>query len=166
MADHVTLRAITPDDLPILFEQQREPEAIWMAAFTAKDPSDWDAFNAHWAKVLADPTVIVRVILADDQVAGSIGYHSWFGEPEVFYVLGKAFWGRGIATRALALFLNLVPTGPLAARVVKDNIASRRVLERNGFTVSGEDRGYAEGRGAEVEEWLLKRHDTASPASS
>lgn len=158
MPDSVTLRPITPDDLPILFEQQREPEAIWMAAFTAKDPSDWDAFRAHWAKVLADPGVTNRIILADGEVAGSIACHAWFGAPEVSYGLGKAFWGRGIATRALALFLAVVPTRPLHARVVKDNLASRRVLEHNGFTIVGEDRGFAAGRGAEVEEWLLVRH--------
>jgi RimJ/RimL family protein N-acetyltransferase len=157
MTEHVTLRAITDADLPILFEQQRAPEAIWMAAFTAKDPSDWEAFRAHWAKVLADPTVTNRIILADGQVAGSISCHAWFGAPEVSYGLGKAFWGRGIATQALALFLDVVTTRPLHARVVKDNLASRRVLERNGFVICGEDRGFAAGRGAEVEEWLLTR---------
>lgn len=155
MTDHIALRAIAEGDLPILFEQQRAPAVVWMAAFTAKDPSDWTAFSAHWAKVLADPAVIMRIILADGEVAGSIACHAWFGEPEVSYGLGQAFWGRGIATRALALFLAEVPTRPLYARIVKDNIASQRVLERNGFTVYGEDRGYAEGRGAEVEEWLL-----------
>lgn len=57
MAEQIALRPITTGDLPILFEQQREPEAIWMAAFTAKDPSDWEAFSAHLAKVLTDPGV-------------------------------------------------------------------------------------------------------------
>lgn len=155
--NHITLRSITAADLPILFEQQREPAAIWMAAFTAKDPSDWDAFQAHWAKVLADPTVINRIILVDGHVAGSIACHAWFGEPEVSYGLGQAFWGRGIATRALALFLAEVAIRPIHARVAKDNVASLRVLERNGFTVYGDDRGFAEGRGVEVEEWLLVR---------
>jgi RimJ/RimL family protein N-acetyltransferase len=158
MTNHITLRSIIAEDLPILFEQQREPAAVWMAAFTVKDPSDWDAFNAHWAKVLADPTVTNRIILVDGQVAGSIACHAWFGAPEVSYWLGQAFWGRGIATQALALFLAEVPIRPIHARVVKDNVASLRVLERNGFTISGDDRGFAEGRGAEVEEWLLVRH--------
>lgn len=65
MTDHVTLRPIADGDLPILFEQQRAPVAVWMAAFTAKDPSDWAAFRAHWAKVLADPSVTNRIILVD-----------------------------------------------------------------------------------------------------
>jgi hypothetical protein len=63
-------------DLPILFAQQREPAAVWMAAFTAKDPSDWAAFSAHWAKVLAAPTVTNRIILVDGHVAGSIACHA------------------------------------------------------------------------------------------
>lgn len=158
MTDHVTLRPIADGDLPILFEQQRASAAVWMAAFTAKDPSDWAAFSAHWAKVLGDPTVTNRIILVDGQVAGAIACHAWFGEPEVSYGLGQEFWGRGIATRALALFLAEVPIRPIHARIVKDNVASQCVLERNGFTVYGEDRGFAEGRGAEVEEWLLVRH--------
>lgn len=158
MTDHVTLRPLAERDLPILFAQQRAPAAVWMAAFTAKDPSDWAAFRAHWAKVRADPAVTNRIILAGDQVAGAIACHAWFGEPEVSYGLGQECWGRGIATRALALFLAELPTRPIYARIAKDNSASQRVLERNGFTVYGEDRGFAAGRGAEVEEWLLVRH--------
>jgi RimJ/RimL family protein N-acetyltransferase len=74
-----------------------------------------------------------------------------------YFVLDEDSWPT-TSRCALSLFLDVVPTRPLHGRVVKDNIASRRVLEHNGFTVYGEDRGFAEGRGAEVEEWLLVRH--------
>ena len=43
----ITLRDVVDTDLPIFFEQQREPEGAAMAAFTAKDPSDRVAFEAH-----------------------------------------------------------------------------------------------------------------------
>ena len=39
------LRDVTKDDLPILFEQQADPEANRMAAFS---PRDRDAFMSHW----------------------------------------------------------------------------------------------------------------------
>jgi RimJ/RimL family protein N-acetyltransferase len=55
--------------------------------------------------------------------------------------------------------LTEVAIRPIHARVVKDNAASLWVLEHNGFTISGEDRGFAEGRGADVDEWLLVRHN-------
>jgi hypothetical protein len=54
---------------------------------------------------------------------------------EVGYWLGREFWGQGIATQALALFLEEEPTRPLVAHVAKHNIGSRRVLEKCGFVV-------------------------------
>lgn len=43
----VALRAIEDTDLDALFDQMRDPESVWMAAFTAKDPNDRGAFDAH-----------------------------------------------------------------------------------------------------------------------
>ena len=45
---------------------------------------------------------------------------------------------------------------PLYARAAKDNIGSRRVLEKCGFVVIGEDKGYAHARGMETEEVVLR----------
>jgi len=85
----IKLREMIDDDLPIIFAFEQEPEANWMAAFTAKDPADYPAFLAHWAKVRADPGITLRTILADGQVAGSISCHSWFGDPEITYWIGQ-----------------------------------------------------------------------------
>jgi RimJ/RimL family protein N-acetyltransferase len=81
--------------------------------------------------------------------------HSWFGEPEISYWLGKDYWGKGVATAALSAFLDHVEMRPLYARVAKDNLASQRVLEKCGFTVDGEDKGFSNARGVEVEEVIL-----------
>ncbi len=155
MTSDVLLRDVTAGDLPILFEQQLDPEANYMAAFTSRDPADRDAFMAHWAKILADESIIKQTILADGQVAGSIGSFEQFGEREVGYWIGRQFWGKGIATKALAAFLGHVKQRPLHARAVKDNIASLRVLQKCGFTICGEDKGFAGARGMEVEEYIL-----------
>jgi RimJ/RimL family protein N-acetyltransferase len=53
----------------------------------------------------------------------------------VGYWLGREFWGQGIATQALALFLKEERTRPLVAHVAQHNIGSRRVLEKCGFVV-------------------------------
>lgn len=151
----VLLRDVAPDDLSIFFEQQLDPAANYMAAFTAKDPTDREAFTAHWAKVMADHSIVIKTILYDGQVAGSVLSHGWFGEPEISYWIGKEYWGKGIATRALAAFLDVQKERPLYARAVKDNIASLRVLEKCGFTISGEDKGFANARGMEAEEYIL-----------
>jgi RimJ/RimL family protein N-acetyltransferase len=148
----VRLRDVTDDDLPILFEYQREPEANRMAAFP---PRDWDAFQAHWRKVLADKSNLAKIIELDGNVVGNIG--AW-GEPtsrEVGYWIGQKYWGRGVATRALSALLSHVPERPLYAHVVKHNVASLRVLQKCGFTIVSESTSPASTGGDEVEELLL-----------
>lgn len=150
------LRDVREDDLPIFFEQQLDPEANYMAAFTSSNPADWGAFLTHWTGILSDNTKVVKTILHGGQVAGYIASFEQFGKPSVSYWLGKPYWGKGLATRALSEFLGLITTRPLYARAVKDNIASVRVMEKCGFAICGEDRGFANGRGEEVEEYLLQ----------
>lgn len=152
----IQLREVVEDDLPIFFAQQQDPEANQMAAFTAKDPSDRDAFMAHWAKILANETALNKTILFEGQVAGNVAKFEFDGEPHVAYWLGKEYWGKGIATAALGELLQRVSTRPLYARAVKDNIGSIRVLQKCGFVIVGEDKGFANARGAEVEEFILK----------
>jgi RimJ/RimL family protein N-acetyltransferase len=153
--DTIVLRNVTDSDLPVFFEQQLDPVANTMAAFTTKDPADREAFMAHWANILADDTITKMTILYDGHVAGHVSKFEQFGEPEVSYWLGKEYWGKGIATRALMELLAHVKTRPLYARAAKDNIASLRVLEKCGFTITGEDKGYANARGEEIEEFIL-----------
>ena len=78
------------------------------------------------------------------------------GKPEVTYWIGREFWGKGIATKALAEFLGHVPVRPLYARAAKDNVASIRVLTKCGFCVTGEERGFANAQGAEIQELVLE----------
>jgi RimJ/RimL family protein N-acetyltransferase len=131
MTGDVQLRDVTSDDLPIFFEHQLDQKAIDMAAFP---PRDREAFMSHWTtKVLGDETVIVKTILLDGQVAGNIVSFERSGEREVGYWIGEEFWGKGVATKALSEFLNLVKARPLYARVATQNVASIRVLEKCGF---------------------------------
>jgi RimJ/RimL family protein N-acetyltransferase len=159
MKNPLILRQVTAEDLPTFFEQQLDPEANHMAAFTAKDPKDREAFEAHWDKIRADNTITIKTILYQGGVAGYVLVHSWFGEPEISYWLGREYWGQGIATWALSSFLDELETRPLYARAAKDNLASIRVLGKCGFTVSGEDKGFANARGEEVEEYIFKLND-------
>jgi RimJ/RimL family protein N-acetyltransferase len=157
MTYHLFLRDVVEDDLPIFFEFQLDPDANYMAAFTARDPSNHEAFVAHWKKILADATNIIQTIVCDGQVVGSVSSYEDAGKPEVTYWIGKAYWGKGIATRALSEFLaHCNPTRPIYARVAKDNPGSRRVLEKCGFKAIGESKGFARARGEEIEELLLE----------
>src|SRR5919106_233475 len=149
----ILLRDVTEDDLPIFFEHQLDPAATEMAAFPSRDK---DAFMAHWAKVMANDSVILKTILFDGQVAGNMVSFEMSGKREVGYWIGKEYWGKGIATRALAAFLDQVKTIPLDAHVAKHNIGSRRVLEKCGFTIVGEDKGPLDAHGKKFEEFIFE----------
>jgi RimJ/RimL family protein N-acetyltransferase len=152
MTNQVKLRDVIGTDLPIFFEQQSDPEATQMAALPARNR---ETFMAHWTRIMGDDSILIKTILFDGSVAGNIVSFDQLGEREVGYWLGKEFWGKGIATRALAKFLEYVETRPLYAHVAKHNIASRRVLEKCGFIVWGEDSFYSQAFGRNIEEYIL-----------
>ena len=152
MISKTILRDVIESDLPILYEQQLDPEATAMAAFPSRDH---DAFMAHWAKIMVYEKNIIKAISYDGEVAGYILSWEMEGEREVGYWLGKEYWGKGIATQALTEYISIVKTRPLMAHVVRHNVGSRRVLEKCGFKVIGEDK-YTNPAGIEVEEFVLK----------
>ena len=152
MPNSILLRDVIESDLPILYEQQLDPEATAMAAFPSRDH---DAFMAHWKKIMAYENNLIKAISYNGEVAGYILSWEMEGEREVGYWLGKEYWGKGIATQALIEYVNTVQTRPLMAHVARHNIGSRRVLEKCGFTVIGEDK-YTNPAGVEVEEFVLK----------
>ncbi len=127
----VRLRNVEDDDLEIFFEQQSDPEANRIAAFPARDR---EAFFTHWkSKVLSDPSATVRTVVADGHIAGSIVCWEESRKHMIGYWYGRDFWGSGIATRALIVFLNLIQVRPLYANPVAGNTGSIRVLEKGGF---------------------------------
>ena len=135
------LREVADADLPAIFEQQRDPASVAMAGVPARDP---DAFHAHWARIRADPTNILRVIEVDGAVAGTCVSFLLDGRRMAGYWVDRAHWGRGIASRAFALFLAEIPERPLWATVLAANGGSRRVLEKNGFRRTGAAEDVAE----------------------
>jgi RimJ/RimL family protein N-acetyltransferase len=151
----VSLRDVRGEDLPVFFEHQLDPDASRMAAFPPRDRVE---FMAHWRRSLADATAILETVDWRGEVAGNVVYWEEHGEPKVGFWLGKEYWGRGIASAALSLFLGLVSVRPLYARVAKHNLASRRVLEKCGFTIAGEDSFTAAGE-IETEEFIMLLSD-------
>ena len=129
------LRDVIESDLPVFFEHQRDPEATAMADFPARDR---DAFDAHWERIMADPTLWKKTIVVEGQVAGNAVSWPQDGRQLVGYWLGREFWGKGLATRALAELIDALGT-PLYAYVAETNIGSIRVLEKCGFVRSDED---------------------------
>ncbi|WP_340381486.1 GNAT family N-acetyltransferase [Streptomyces sp. SS7] len=151
----IVLRPVHDSDLPVFYRQLNDPEALWAAAFTPKDPADRSAFEDHWKKVRAS-TALVRTVLADGDVVGHTAVYGDPGEREVTYWVDRAYWGRGIATAALRALLAEAPERPLYARAAADNAGSLRVLEKCGFRVTGHASGFAPARGEEIAEVVLR----------
>ena len=152
----VSLREVVEGDLDTFFSHMQDEGAVWMAAFTPPDPSDREAFDAHWRRLSTDPTVMARTVIADGAVVGHIASFDMLGDREVTYWLDRSVWGRGVGTRALAAFLDVEHTRPLHARAASDNIGSVRVLEKCGFVRVGIETGFATARNEEVDEAVLR----------
>lgn len=164
--DPITLREVAPADLDAFFAHQLDPEANRLAAFVGENPRDRAVFDARWARILASPRNVNRTIVAGGKVVGHVACFPQDGKLEVTYWLGREFWGRGLATQALQAMLRLVPTRPIHARCATDNVGSLRVLQKCGFVITGNDRGFAHGRGEMTEECLLRLDGTASAAQA
>jgi RimJ/RimL family protein N-acetyltransferase len=147
------LRDVVEADLPVFFEHQREPEANRMALFPARDEK---AFLTHWRKLLANDRVTKKTIVHDGAVAGNIVCFDRDGRREVGYWIGKQFWGKGLATRALAELLEEEGSRPLHATVATTNRGSIRVLEKCGFVVVGSRSEFDEAWGEQVDELVFE----------
>ena len=66
-------------------------------------------------------------------VAGNIGSWQDNGQQLLGYWVGREWWGRGVATQALALLVDEVSIRPLYAHVAVHNVGSIRVLAECGF---------------------------------
>ena len=153
---NVSLRPLEDRDLDALYQQWTDPESIRMAAFTAEDQTDRRAFLERTSRLRADTNVTHLVIEVDGAVAGTIGSFRIDDQLEVTYWIDRAHWGKGIATAALQILLAETAERPVFARAASDNGGSLRVLEKAGFRRIGVDRGFARGRGEEIEETILR----------
>lgn len=131
MSDEVRLRDVAEADLEMFFAQASDPEAVRRARFL---PREREAFITHWTtQVLGNPAVFVQAVTVDGAVAGNIV--AWWEHERRFlgYWFGRRYWGRGIGTRALGLFLQAERTRPLYADPFAGNLASVRLLQKHDF---------------------------------
>jgi len=151
----IKLRPTEISDLDFLFQFQLD-KGGYLAAFMPKDPTDKVAYIAKHTKLLSDPTVNNHTILIDNNIVGSIATFVMEGDTEITYWIDRKFWGQGIATKAIKEFLIIETTRPVLGRVAFDNFGSQKVLEKNGFVKIGSDKGFANARQTEIEEYIYK----------
>jgi RimJ/RimL family protein N-acetyltransferase len=131
----VILRPVVEADFPVFYLQQADELAARMADFPMREER---AFYDHWQKIMADSVNVLRTIVYDGQVTGNVISFLMEGKREVGYWIGREFWGKGIATSALRLFLKEVAERPLNGVAARTNAASLRVLQKCGFVFDHE----------------------------
>lgn len=135
-----------------MYDMQLDPESNRTAVTI---PRTLEAFDAHWAKVLGDPGVTARAILVGETLVGTISCFPRDGADHVGYWIVRAYWGMGIASRALHILLREVTKRPLVATAATSNGASLRVLQKCGFVVERVGLAPATDRYPECEEAVL-----------
>ena len=112
---------------------------------------------AHYSKEpLHFGPYVIR--MPDNRLVGMLGVDltgSSQGEYDVWHVLCREEWGKGIATRAVGELMRRMRSsgrvGRATAGVVAGNIASVRVLERHGFARSGVEPGGFQRHGSKLD---------------
>lgn len=156
MKPDILLTETKVEELSLFFEFQLEEEARYLAAFTPAVPLDKAAYLQKHTLFLSNPDIHNRTISYKGKIVGSIAKFMMEGEAEITYWIDKKYWGRGIAGEALRMFLQLEKTRPIYGRVAFDNYGSQKVLEKGGFEKIGTDRGFANARGEEIEEFIYR----------
>jgi RimJ/RimL family protein N-acetyltransferase len=135
-----------------MYDLQLDPESNRMAVTI---PRTREAFDSHWAKLLDDPRNTARAVLVGQALVGYISCFPMDDQDHVGYWIDRAYWGRGIASRALHLLLQEVVKRPLVATAATSNRASLRVLQKRGFVVERVHLSPASDRYPECEEAVL-----------
>ncbi|TDE53129.1 N-acetyltransferase [Nonomuraea mesophila] len=135
MSEEVRLRDVETADLEVFLAHEHDPEAARRSRFL---PREREAFMRHWTtQILGDPAVFVQAVTVDGDLAGNLV--AWWEDERRFigYWFGREFWGRGIGSRAMELFLRQERIRPLHADPFHANTGSVRLLEKHGFEREG-----------------------------
>ena len=152
--NQVILRQTEISDLETLYLFQLDKEANFLAAFTSKESANRESYIKKYTPFLSNPTINMQTILLNGTIVGSLAKFEIEGEAELTYWIDKKYWGTGVASTALKDFLITEKNRPIRGRVAFDNIGSRRVLEKCGFLKIGTDKGFANARQQEIEEFI------------
>jgi len=147
--DRITLRPWLDSDARALFKYASHPEvgprAGWPPHKSEKESLD------IIRSVFNNPTTWAIVLNETNEAIGAMGYGpscecnlpSLPDEPTVGYWVAQPYWNKGICTEALTLMLehirNTTNIKSLISGHFVDNPSSGRVMEKCGFSATGEE---------------------------
>ena len=141
----ITLGERTAETVRIYFEKANRPEIKKVLPQKAKTVEE--ALADYEKTRLPGATSFGQTILADGRYVGDVWCYCINMEDEPncmvsFCVFELESWSKGIATAALKLFIEAIRTRygvtSIGAFAYANNLASIRVLEKNGFSVMEE----------------------------
>lgn len=166
--ERIRFREMEPDDWDWFHRLNNDPEVM---KFTGEDPFDTEAetraflerYDQYKLYGLGRWTMVRK---SDLEVLGWCGlkYMPETQEVDLGYRLFQQFWNRGYATEAslgsLRYGFEVLGLPEIIGRVLKENVASSRVMEKIGMEFSGE--GLCEGEESfrysmKKEEWMGRR---------
>jgi len=141
----ISLGERSEETVKIYFEKAKNP--IIKEFLPQKAQTVEEALQDYHAALLQDAKSYGKTIIVDEKYIGDIWCYciDRNGEPNAmlsYCIFDQTYWSRGIATKAISLFLEEVRREyglrTIGAFTFSDNNASLRVLEKNGFSVEEE----------------------------
>ncbi len=128
------LRPWTSEDLEALHRVWSDPLTIWWGAHEQLEQT-----RALLEKILAQDGW--WAVEHEGEVVGNVFLRASPRRPEVLelgYHFRSAYWGKGFATEAALALLETAKGKVVEAPVVPENVRSRRVMRKLGFSVAGQ----------------------------
>lgn len=135
----------TTDTVKLYFERANNPKIKQMLPQRAKSVDE--ALDDYEKTLLPDATSYGRTIWAEGRYIGDVWCYciDMNNDPNAmisYCIFGESYWSKGTATKAVALFIKEIcdkyRLKTIGAFTFAENIASIRVLEKNGFIVKEE----------------------------
>lgn len=143
----LALRNFTPQDFDAVHAYAADPLVCRHVDWGPNSRADTEAFIND--AITTVPDALNLAVTLDKQVIGAGAVWATSGQHaigELGYVLNRACWGRGYATVVVGLLLDLgfgvLGLQRIEATCAPENTASRRVLEKSGFSYEGLLRGH------------------------
>lgn len=143
-----TLRALRPSDAPSLQRHADDPAVAYNLFDAFPQPYTLADAEAWCGPLHGEPQFghVFGLVVERDEVAGCISVAPqrglWACSAEGGYWLGRAYWGRGVASEALALITAwawsaLPQVTRLWLPIYARNLASQRVAAKAGYALEG-----------------------------
>ena len=153
------LRDFAAGDWPAVYAYQRDPRYLRLYEWTDRTPDEVQAFVQMFIDQQTEQPrtrfQLAVTLRESGEVIGNCGIRlsaAGSHEAEIGYEIAPDQWGRGYATEAVAEIIRFgfddLGVHRISAWLVADNVASARVLEKNGLRLEGRlrDKEHYKGR--------------------